>query len=465
MSSYNRFFKNVGLYFLGNFATKILQFLFIPIYSIYVDVKDYGEYNYVLSIISLALPILFCEIWEGVFRFAIERKGKEYSVISTTTIFLLSSLCLYTAIFLIVQHFFPIKHSFYILLLAIVNTIAPYWQFSSRALSLNKTYTLSTIVSSFVSISLNIILIVVFHLGIEALYTANILGGLALIIVIECKAKIISHIKLSEWDKKLLKSILIYSIPLAINAISWWLYTTLNNLIITENLGLTQNGIYSMAMRFGTILSLFTLVINMAWLEESFRINEDDDKDVKFSTVLLNLTSFLFAAFIILIPLGALIYKYFVFNEYKVGLYLLPLIFLSAIFSTLTNHLGSAFLAAKDSKSMFWTTLVGGLISLSLSLTFIKIWGMFGAVLGSTCGFISVYYIRIYILNNYKGYSIRWHNNFILMMFLFLIPLNVLIAKYDNLPVLILLFICMLAIGLYANKSIIVLAINKMRKK
>ena len=43
MSSYNRFFKNVGLYFLGNFATKILQFLFIPIYSIYVDVKDYGE--------------------------------------------------------------------------------------------------------------------------------------------------------------------------------------------------------------------------------------------------------------------------------------------------------------------------------------------------------------------------------------------------------------------------------------
>ena len=130
MSSYNRFFKNVGLYFLGNFATKILQFLFIPIYSIYVDVKDYGEYNYVLSIISLALPILFCEIWEGVFRFAIERKGKEYSVISTTTIFLLSSLCLYTAIFLIVQHFFPIKHSFYILLLAIVNTIAPYWQFS-----------------------------------------------------------------------------------------------------------------------------------------------------------------------------------------------------------------------------------------------------------------------------------------------------------------------------------------------
>ena len=463
MSSYNRFIKNIGFYFLGNFATKILQFLFIPIYSFYLSPEEYGDFNYILSIIMLIVPLMFVDIWEGAFRFAIEKKDNEHAVLSTTSCFLIGMLIIYSLIYIIISKIYPIKYDVYILLLSIINTLTSYWQYAARALGLNKIYSLSTTSSALLNICLNIYLIVVLHWGIDALFIANIIGGLILVIIIESKARLLHHLTIKNWNWILLKEILIYSLPLAINAMSWWLYTSLNNLIITNYLGSMANGIYSMAMRFGTMLSLFTFVINMAWLEESFRIADEEGKDEKFLSVLTQLSNFLFAAFIILIPVGAIIYKYFVFNEYKAGLILLPLIFLSAVFTTLTNHLGSAFLANKDSRSMFWTTLFGGIVSLVFSLVLIRYLGLFGSVLGSALGFISVYYLRIFLLNKMGWFKLKIHNSGILLTFIFLIPLNAIITRYDNIWILIGLTICMTVIGLYKNIGLLNRITSKIR--
>ena len=183
MASTKRFISNIGFYALGTFATKILQFLFIPIYSKYIIPTDLGTYNLILAVVSLMIPILFQSIWEGTFRFSIEQGDNGREVIATSSKYCFSLAFVYSISFIIISYVFNYKYGLYVLLYALGQMGTSYWQFAARALKENKIYAVSTVVHSGVSILMNLILILVFHLGLEALLIENISGSFAMIII------------------------------------------------------------------------------------------------------------------------------------------------------------------------------------------------------------------------------------------------------------------------------------------
>src|SRR5690606_5298580 len=102
-----------------------------------------------------------------------------------------------------------------IVLMAVGQMLVSVWQFSSRALKLNRVYTLAVFVSSAVNILVNILLIVVLSFQIEALFIANIAGSFSLVLFIEFKAKILRNVNIRNFNLNLLKKMMIYSSPLA----------------------------------------------------------------------------------------------------------------------------------------------------------------------------------------------------------------------------------------------------------
>lgn len=459
-----RLIKNMGFYFLGTFSTKILQFIFIPIYTTYIITSDFGYFNLTISIISLAIPLLYQSIWEGVLRFTIENENDEQKILSTINIYCIGISLLYSIIFFILTLVIDIQYGIVILLMGLSHMGVSYWQFSARALKENKIYAFSTVVNSAITIALNLILIIVLKWGLLGLFIANTAGNVAMIIIIESKLKLFSRTRKHDFDNELLKSILKYSLPLSINAVSWWLITSSNNLVISNRIGIDANGIYAMASRFGSIMTLITSVINMAWLEEAFRTYGDSDKDHYFNNVLDLLTRVVFSGVALLIPITYIFYQYLVFGDYNDGVFLTPIIYLSAAYSTLASHLGSGFLARKESDIIFKTTLVGGIFSAVVGFVLAKPFGLMAVVATSLLGYIIMYAIRIPLLKK------RMELNINLVNLVGMTGLNLLLMilsslKPYSLPYQIIIFVIAVIVITIVNRKEIMMIVGKISQR
>ena len=78
--------KNTGLYFIGNFASKILNVLLVPIYMIYLNAEDFGGIDLVLLLSSIVALLFTLDMTDAAYRFMIDADSdeKKYVVISNT---------------------------------------------------------------------------------------------------------------------------------------------------------------------------------------------------------------------------------------------------------------------------------------------------------------------------------------------------------------------------------------------
>jgi O-antigen/teichoic acid export membrane protein len=403
-----RFANNLVFYSLGTFATKLLQLLLIPLYSKYVSTTDLGTYNAILAVLFVAVPLLYQSIWEGAFRFAVESTDDERKVLALISKYCVGLTVIYSVIFIPVSYILDIQYGILILLSGIGQVGASYWQYAARALKENKLYAFSSVINAVVTVVLTVLLVAIFRWGLLALLIANSAGLLVMVLVLEFRLRLLRDVWRYPFNKLLFKQVVKYSLPLSINAISWWLMVSCNNIVVTVFLGSSANGIFAMALRFGSIFSTITSIVIAAWLEEAFRTFEDANRDAYFNQVLKILTKALLCIVLMLIPSTFIIYKYAVFGDYKEGVALVPIIYLYAAYNALACHLGSSFLARKESNIMFLTTLGGGIFVVVCSVIFIRIWGLMGVVYASLLGNIFTFFIRIPLLRK----KINLHINF-----------------------------------------------------
>lgn len=396
----SRFIKNIGYYFIGTFSTKLLQLLFIPLYTKYLSTEELGEFSVITVTVALSLPLLFQSIWEGSFRFAIEAKEGAREVLSTCSKYCFTSMLFYSVIYVVSLYILDLNYAGYILIYAIGQIIAQYWQFSARALKENALYSYSSVLNSVVTIALNFLLLILYNKGVESLLIANTVGTLLMVALLEWKLKLIKDVFKYQFNHKLLLNVLKYSVPLAINSISWWLFSSSNNYIITAFLGLEETGLYNMAIKFGSILTTITSIITLAWNEEAFRNFGEENQYIQFNKILNLLIRSLLSLTIILIPLTYLAYHFFVFGEFKQSVGLITPIYLGAVYNAFACHLGSIFLARRESGKMFYTTLLGGITALVFSIMLVNVIGIIGACFASFIGYLLNFIVRIPFMKN-----------------------------------------------------------------
>ena len=66
-------FKNMGILTISSFASKILVFLLVPLYTSILSTSEYGTYDLVVSTISLIYPILTMNIYDAVMRYCLDK--------------------------------------------------------------------------------------------------------------------------------------------------------------------------------------------------------------------------------------------------------------------------------------------------------------------------------------------------------------------------------------------------------
>ena len=82
MNRYKYLIKNIGLLTLSSFATKLLSFFLVPLYTNILTTTEYGTYDIFHTTISVLIPILTLNVQESVMRFALDKKYNREAIVT-----------------------------------------------------------------------------------------------------------------------------------------------------------------------------------------------------------------------------------------------------------------------------------------------------------------------------------------------------------------------------------------------
>lgn len=68
--------KNTVVIGIGNIFTKAISFLLVPLFTLWLTTKQYGDYDLLYSYISLVVPAITLQLEQAVLRFTLDDKEK-----------------------------------------------------------------------------------------------------------------------------------------------------------------------------------------------------------------------------------------------------------------------------------------------------------------------------------------------------------------------------------------------------
>lgn len=255
------------IYSIGSFSSKLLIFLLLPLYTLYLSKEEFGVYDILLTTIYLLIPILSFQISQSLYRWIIYSDNEKYnSIILSTSFYFLLTTCVILFITLeLVNIFLKIKYFTYYNLFIFLSILTPFFLQTTRSLKKLKLFAISGISSSLMILLFSIIFFNFFNLGLRGVLLSYILSYSILIVFIFFSAKLFEKIKLYYFSLKLLKKLTRYSLPLIPNTISWWLTNAWNKYLITIFLGLESTGVFGVAYRFPSILVIINSIFMLSW--------------------------------------------------------------------------------------------------------------------------------------------------------------------------------------------------------
>lgn len=407
MNREERLVRNTFIYIVGNFVSKFLGFILLPFYTHYLSVNDYGYYDIVTTTISLILPLVTLQITESVYLYVLESKNEEEQcqVISTTIYNLIKYLLIFNILYLLTIHFIKIKYEYLILLQIDITIFSTTWMQICRALRKNLLYSISGIVSTFVILVANIILIIVFKMKADALIVSNILSVFAVFVFLELKLKIISKIRIKAYNEKIKKDLLKYSIPLIPTGISWWLMNVSDRYLLTYFLGVDANGIYAIANKLPIIIVTFNNFFQNAWVESAVSEYNSEDRDVFFSAMFDRFMKFQLSLCGVLICFNKFIMNFLVDPKFYIAWRYMPCLYLAAVFTGFSAFAGVGYRCSKKTIGEFYTTLVGSGLNLIINIICIPLIGIQAAAISTMVSYFITWILRA--IDTKKYYRIK----------------------------------------------------------
>ena len=453
--------KNTGIIAIGRCSTQILMFLLLPLYTSILTTKEYGQYDLLNTVSIFLIPFVTLLMEEAMFRFLIDVKNEEEKkkVISQSVIFSVLNTLLFSIIILVIGTIINYDYKIYLIFYIVASILSGLAGSILRGTSKYKKYALFNFLSSIFTVILNILFILFLKIGLDGLFLSYILANSFVSLLFLYIEKTHHYLSLKNIDKKLLKEMIKYSVPLVPNSISWVIINLSDRLIITFFLGLSVNGIYSIANKFPTIINTFYNFFYMAWKESASIIVKEKNKDEYYKEIYKDLNGFLVTFSLLLISSLPFIFPILIKGNYVEAYpYILPLI-IAIYFSNLSSFYGGIFAAYKDTKIMGSSTIWGAIINIVVNLLFIKYIGIYAAVLST---FLSTFIIYIYRSIKLRKYVIINKDSNIIKNIIILIIVSM-IYYSNNLLLYIISLIITSLYFIYINKSFINFILRKLK--
>jgi O-antigen/teichoic acid export membrane protein len=257
-------------------------------------------------------------------------------------------------------------------------------------------YAIDGIFTTVVNISLNLIFLLGFRLGVLGYVLSVVLADLASIVFLFYMGRLTAYLRLFGIDKQLRKLMFRFSIPMIPTAIMWWITGVSNSFFITAMLGFDQTGIYNAAYKLPNIIALVSGIFSQAWNMSA--ITEKNSRTIaKFYSDVFNFyQSIIYVVAAVMLLVIRRMLGFMAVGEGFAGAFRYsPLIILAVVFTCFSTFMGSVYVASKKSVRSMLTVMVGAVANLILNFLLIPVLGINGAALSTLISYVLIFTIRV----------------------------------------------------------------------
>ena len=438
--------KNTLLFTISNLGSKLISFLLVPLYTYYLSTADYGIVDIISTTVSLILPFLTLNIQDAVLRFSMDATNNPREVLNNgIKINILANVILLFMLSLLKMTGIIILGNLYMLLLwvlffstALNNLIVMYLK------SINKVtpIVVNSIIHTILFCALNVFFLAIIKCGIYGYIISMIISNIIPLIYISVKGKIFKDFNFKK--NYLMKEMIVYSLPLIINSISWTINDASGRYILSYMSGIEETGVYSIAYKIPSILSVFQTIFYSAWSISAIKEFDQNDNDgfigktYTFYSFMLTLC----ASFIIIfnLPLAKILYSREFFRAWKY----VPFLVISVLFNGLALFESCLFIAVKKTKSVTISTLIGASTTLILNFILMKYYSGLGAAIAVMIGYSITWVVRTLQMKKIAKIKVAWNKNIISIILVIIQAIFATFAKFTFLEFMIIILLILL---------------------
>ena len=396
-NKYTTLVSNTFLISIGTFGSKLLTFFMVRFYTEVLTPSDYGTADLIMQGANLLFPVISMGIVEGVFRFALGNPKKRRNIFSAGVWVITGGSAVLAAVTGLTWSADLFDD---VLWLMAIYTIASCYhslcaQFI-RAQGKMALYAGQGILNTVLVIGLNILFLLVFKWGITGYVLSTAVADILCSGFLVFKEKLWQYLTVKP-GKGLLAHMLRYSVPLIPTTIFWWITSVSDRYMITAFLGSDANGIYAVAAKIPTLLTLMATIFLEAWQFSAIAESAGERKEhIRFYSKIWKIfMSAMFLAGGVVIALSQWEIRVLSADEYYSAWQYIPVLSAAMIFSSFVTFAGSIYVVEKKSLLSFGTSMAGAAVNILLNLILIPTeLGIQGAVIATFSSYFLVFLIR-----------------------------------------------------------------------
>lgn len=411
--------KNTGILAIGNFSSKILVFLLVPLYTAVLTAEEYGSYDIIYSTVSLLIPIFSLNISDALLRFPMDEGADLPRIARTGLLVTLISGLPVLAIQLLPNA--PWSEFVGIGWLAPLYTSTALYQtltFLARGLERMKDIAIAGVASSIILVALNVALLVFVKMGLDGYFVANVVAMFAPAVWLAWRMRKEISVPSKGSGSGLFAQMARYSLPLASAAVGWWLIGTSDRYIVMMLCGVDANGLYSVAYRIPSILSTVSTIFIQAWQVSAIKGFDPKDSDGFLRKTFASAESAVVLLCAVLIPLSPLIACVMFSGEFYEAWVYVPLLLVYAVVNAMGGMWSPFFSASYDPAPMAWSTFLGGAVNVLSAVPLVLVFGVQGACLSSVLAGLANWGLRALLVRRHLKVSYRARRSLVLYMLL-----------------------------------------------
>lgn len=396
--------RDTAIYGISTIVGRFLGFLLVPFYTHFISPADMGVYANIYAYLAF-LNIVYIYGMDAAFMkyssLAVPEQKKQ--TFSTAYLFVVLSTVALTALLLVLRAPFAQlmavpglyrKLVFYVIFILLFDTAALIPFANLRLERKAKKFAVIKLVNILLNLGLNLLFFITFHLGIEAIFVANLIASAVTFLALlpEIWPRLCFRIQGFQ-----LRQMLRFGLPYLPASLASMMVQVIDRPIVLALTDADTLGLYQTGHKLGIFMMLVVSMFQYAW--QPFFLNNAREKNAKemFATIM---TLFVLAASVLWVvvslfidDIASLEYaagRTLIEGHFLPGLVVVPVILLAYLFNGIYVNLQAGIYIEEKTKYFPLVTGAGALVNVAANLLLIPRLGIMGAALAVLASYVTM---------------------------------------------------------------------------
>jgi len=280
--------KDSAVYAVGTIASRLVGFIMIPVYTRVLTPADYGIIETIVRLVDIIGLLLSLGLAEALLRHYYLAKTDDERNRLIGTVFNLNLLVVAAGVLV----FWPLSpwltrlafgHDRYTHFVAVsligmmIGSLIELPLTLWRAEGKPWRFTAISLLKLFTHLSANIVLVVWLRWGVWGVVMSGLLNAVLWSVVLGVLVRLRYG---SCFDKRWLVPVLRYGLPLVPTSLSQFVLHYSDRFFLVRYVNESELGLYSLAYRFGMLVSVFYGIVSLAWSPWAYRVGDNEEGGV-----------------------------------------------------------------------------------------------------------------------------------------------------------------------------------------